>query len=92
MALAKAQSRNKGKAATTQVLFNVQNHRVEPLLNVADYFCWAIQRFFERGEVRYYNFLKDRVSLIVDLYDSSRYLNSGNYYSPKNPLTAANKI
>lgn len=91
-ALTKAQNRNKGKALTTQVLFNVQNHRVEPLLNVADYFCWAVQRVFERGEVRYYNFLKDRVSLVVDLYDSARYLNSGNYYSPKKPLTITNKI
>jgi hypothetical protein len=91
MALTKAQTQNKGKSVTTQVVFNVQNHRVEPLINVADYFCWSIQRVFERGELRYYNFLKDRVSLIVDLYDSKNYFNSQNYYTPKRPLTAANK-
>jgi hypothetical protein len=92
LALEKAQSRNKGREVTTDVLFNVQNHRVEPLLNVADYFCWSIQRVFERGEVRYYNFLKDQISLVVDLYDSSHYEHSNNYYSPKKPLTAANKL
>jgi hypothetical protein len=92
MALEKAQSRNKGREVTTEVLFNVQNHRVEPLLNVADYFCWSIHRVFERGEVRYYNFLKDQISLVVDLYDTSRNQNSDNYYSPKKPLTVTNKI
>lgn len=92
LALMKAQTRNKRKAATTQVVFNVQNHRVEPLLNVADYFCWSIQRVFERGELRYYNFLKDRVSLVVDLYDSKNHPHSQNYYTPKKPLTAANKV
>lgn len=92
MALEKAQSRNKGRELTTEVLFNVQNHLVEPLLNVADYFCWAIQRVFERGEVRYYNFLKDQISLVVDLYDTTRFQNSDNYYSPKKPLTTAHKV
>jgi len=92
LALEKARNRNKGKAVRTEVLFNVQNHRVEPLLNVADYFCWSIQRIFERGEVRYYNFLKDRISLVVDLYDSTRSHDSGNFYSPKNPLTTTNKV
>ena len=92
LALEKAQSRNKGKDVTTAVLFNVQNHRAEPLLNVADYFCWSIQRVFERGEMRYYNFLKEQISLVVDLYDATRYQNSGNYYSPKKPLTILNKV
>lgn len=92
LALEKAKARNRGKTVTTSVLFNVQNHRAEPLLNVADYFCWATQRVFERGEVRYYNFLSGQMSLIVDLYDSTKYQNSGNYYTPKNPLTAANKV
>ncbi|MCK6691267.1 MAG: hypothetical protein L6Q97_04105 [Thermoanaerobaculia bacterium] len=92
LAREKARHRNKGKAETTNVLFNVLNHRVEPLLNVADYFCWSVQRVLERGEVRYYNFLQDQISLVVDLYDSANYRNSGNYYTPKNPLTAANKL
>jgi hypothetical protein len=92
LALEKAQDRSKGKDLTTEVLFNVQNHRVEPLLNVVDYFCWSVQRVFERGEVRYSNYLKDQISLVVDLYDSANYKKSGNYYSPKRPLSASNKV
>jgi hypothetical protein len=64
----------------------------EPLLNVADYFCWALQNVFEKGEVRFYNFLKEKISLVVDLYDVEKYESSKNYYGPKNPLTAENKI
>lgn len=50
------------------VVFNVQNHRTEPLLNVADYLCWVVQRVFERGEMRYYNFVQDKIKLVVDLF------------------------
>lgn len=93
-ALQKAISRNskKGKTPATKVVFNVQNHLTEPLLNVSDYFCWSIQRLFERGETRYYNFLKDKISLVVDLYDTANYANSGNYYTEKKPLTKANML
>ena len=76
----------------SQVVFNVQNHHSEPLLNVADYFCWAVQRVFERGETRYYDFLQDRISLVVDLYDSDKYEGSRNYYRKGNLLTTENKL
>ncbi len=93
-ALNKAISRNskKSKHAATKVAFNVQNHLTEPLLNISDYFCWSIQRLFERGETRYYNFLKDKISLVVDLYDFANYPNFGNYYTVKRPLTKGNKL
>jgi hypothetical protein len=74
------------------VVFNVQNHRTEPLLNVADYLCWSVQRVFERGEMRYYDFLGDRIRLVVDLYDTTKYKGSLNYYRGKRRLTAENKI
>ena len=73
-------------------MFNVQNQITEPLLNVADYFCWAIQRVLERGEMRYYNFLQEKISLIVDLYDSEKYSGNKNYYNERNLLTAKNKL
>lgn len=76
----------------TEVVFNVQNHITEPLLNIADYFCWAIYRVFERGETRYYNFLADKVSLVIDLYNSANYEGWKNYYNPQNKLTANNRI
>jgi len=74
------------------VVFNVQNQISEPLLNISDYFCWAVQRVFEKGEIRFYDFLKDKISLVIDLYDKGNYKNWKNYYSPKNPLTTKNKL
>jgi len=80
------------KDVQTNVVFNVTQPIQEPLLNVADYFCWAIQNVFEKGEIRFYNFLKEKISLVVDIYDVEKYENWKNYYTPKNPLTAENKI
>lgn len=81
------------REAKTRVVFNVNYPTKDPLLNLADYFCWTIQRVFERGEVRYYNYLKERIKVVIDLYDTERYERWKNYYDSKsNPLTAENKI
>ncbi|MEP7170275.1 MAG: DUF3800 domain-containing protein [Bacteroidota bacterium] len=75
------------------VAFNVTMPVQEPLLCVADYFCWAVQRVYETGEVRFYDFLSEKISLVVDLYDTSKFEGWKNYYTPKkNPLTEQNKI
>lgn len=76
----------------SRVVFNVQTPRTEPLLNVADYLCWAVQRVFERGEMRHYEFVREKISLVVDLYDSANYEHSRNYYTKNRPLTTANKL
>lgn len=57
-----------------------------PLLQASDYVLWTIQRAYEKGEYRYYNFLKEKIKLIHDVFDFKKYPN--NYYSPKNPLEA----
>jgi Protein of unknown function (DUF3800) len=74
------------------IVFNVTQPRQEPLLTIADYFCWSVQRVFETGETRFYDYLKEKVSLVIDLYDTSKYAGWNNYYNPKNPLTSENKI
>lgn len=96
-ALEKARKRMSKKWAEKdlrcEVVFNVQNQLTEPLLNIADYLCWPVQRVFEKGETRYYDFARNQIKLAVDLYDSTRYTGSKHYYTPtKNPLTAENKI
>ncbi|WP_298763144.1 DUF3800 domain-containing protein [uncultured Polaribacter sp.] len=84
---------NKDKESKTEIVFNVNYPTKDPLLNLVDYFCWTIQRVFERGEIRYYNYIKDQVVLVVDLYDSNKYEGWKNYYdNRKNPLTSKNKI
>ncbi len=82
------------KQQKTKVVFNVLDQINEPLLNIADYFCWAIQNVFEKGNLRYYNFLHEKISTVVDLYDFDSYGKKGwpNYYGKNNPLTSKNKI
>ena len=77
---------------SSEVVFNVQTPRTEPLLSVPDYLAWTVQRVFERGETRHYDFMRERISLVVDLYDAEKYEGSRNYYTPKRPLTAENKL
>lgn len=85
-------SNNTDKEIFSQIEFNIQNHTNEPLLNIADYFCWAIQRVFELGETRYYDFISDKISKVVDLYDTTKYKNWGNYYGINNKLSSNNII
>jgi hypothetical protein len=96
LALTKAVERFEKKWSVDEisslVAFNVQNHQTEPLLNVADYLCWSVQRVFEKGETRYYDFLGDKIRVVVDLYDSAKYEGSLNYYRGKRRLGAENKI
>ncbi len=95
-ALSKAHGRASRRHAqnhlTSEVVFDIQTHLTEPILNVADYLCWSVQRVFERGETRYYDFIQDKISLVVDVYDEAGYKGSRNYYRKNHLLTADNKI
>ncbi len=70
-----------------QLGFNVQSQRTEPLLNVADYLCWAVQRVFERAESRYYDFIADKAMAVLDLYGHGKKRSRRVRYSPLNPLS-----
>lgn len=65
-------------------LFN-KIHKI-PLLQAADYVLWTIQRAYEKGDFRYYNFLKEKINLVHDIFDFEKY--PKNYYNQKNPLEA----
>lgn len=84
--------KNESKSIKAQVSFNVQPYTKEPLLSIADYLCWSVQRVFETGETRFYDYMQDKISLVVDLYDRENYSGGKNYYTSKNPLTIKNKI
>ena len=75
---------------TSTIRILIQQNSEEPLLQAADYLLWTIQRAYERGEFRYYNFLKDKICLVYDIFDK-RYYNNKNhslFYTQKNPLEA----
>jgi hypothetical protein len=46
-----------------------QTPKGEPCLSVIDYMNWAVQRAYIRGEMRYYNYMDDKVSMLFDIYD-----------------------
>jgi hypothetical protein len=56
-------------------------------LQAVDYFLWALQRVFERGEDRYWEYISAKASLVHDV-DDVRTREYGVYYTKENPLTA----
>lgn len=50
-----------------KVVFNVQQPATEPLINIADYFLWALQRKFEKGESGYADYLAPRTRSVLEL-------------------------
>ena len=55
--------------APAETVFNIQFPTTEPIINLADYFLWALQRKMERGENRYFDFIKSRIGVISMLYN-----------------------
>lgn len=55
-------------------------------LQTIDYVLWAVYRVFVKDEMRYYNYIKDKISFIVDIFDVDRYGGSKNMYTPDRPL------
>jgi hypothetical protein len=59
-----------------------------PGLQAVDYFLWALQRFYERREDRFLNYLWPAFRLVHDL-DDTRQAQYGVYYTQKKPLILA---
>ena len=55
-------------------------------LQAVDYFLWALQRFYEKGEDRFWKFVWPRVRLVHDL-DDTREHSFGTIYTAQKPLT-----
>ena len=34
-----------------------------------DYVLWAVQRAFEKGEMRYFEYMREKIELVWDVYD-----------------------
>ena len=55
-------------------------------LQAADYFLWALQRLYERGEERFLRYVWPSISLVHDVDDTSE-APYGVYYNQRSPLT-----
>ncbi len=68
----------------TQVTIYPQRPEGEPCLQVVDYILWAVQRLFNRKEDRYFKYVKNKISFVLDLYDFEKY--PRNFYNRRNIL------
>jgi stress-induced morphogen len=66
----------------SQISTNPQSPSGEPCLQIIDYMNWAVQRIFVKGDSRFYNFVEEKISFLVDIYDFNKY--PKNFYSKKN--------
>ena len=87
-ALGRARSRFEaqwGKPVTAVVSARQSNPAREAALQAVDYFLWALQRRYERGEARFLELIWHKVGLVhaVDEIDRDAY---GTYYTKKKPL------
>lgn len=83
---AKRRFREKWKVASVAPIEVIASDPVRTTcLQATDYFLWATQRCFERGEHRFVDLLQPQISLIIDR-DDNRKSDAGEYYTWKNPI------
>jgi hypothetical protein len=68
----------------TQTVVQAQTPIGEPCLSIVDYANWAVFRAFTRKEMRYFETIREKVSLLIDLYDKKNYPH--NWYTKKKPF------
>lgn len=54
----------------------------EACLQVIDYINWAVQRAYTKSDIRFYKFIEDKISYLVDIYDTDKY--PKNFYNRRN--------
>lgn len=57
------------QATSTNVTVETASSANEPLLQAADYAIWSVQRAFERREMRYFDYIRDKIEMVWDIYD-----------------------
>jgi hypothetical protein len=80
--------RRTGITRRSQIQVSAASPKDDACLQAVDYFLWALQRLYERGEDRYAELLWPAFRFIGDL-DDTRLKLYGRYYTQKAPLTRA---
>jgi len=72
---------------STQLNVETLSSSQDFMLQVVDYANWAVHRAFEKGEMRYFNFLRDKFELVRDEFDTRKYSGGCNFYDrDRNPF------
>lgn len=79
-----------GKENKNNIRVFLQQPSHIPLLQVADYILWAVFQVYEHGEFRYFNFLREKIKLVHDIFDVKSNQFYGTFYTDKNPLDKKN--
>lgn len=60
----------------------------EIVLQAVDYGMWAVQRAFEKGELRYFEYLRSKIEVVWDIFDFKKIENKGSvvYDRKRNPF------
>ena len=77
----------KGKeiCSENEIRIFVQQPSEQPLLQAIDYILWTVFRAYEKGEFRYFDFMKDKIKLVHDVFDPSGSF-YGTFYTEENIL------
>lgn len=70
------------KKIESTIKISPQSPSGEPCLQVTDYVNWAVQRAFIKLDMRFFNFIEEKIKYLVDIYDTDKY--PQNFYSSKN--------
>lgn len=76
----------KGLSEYSEIEISPTLSRNEPCLQAVDYLLWALQRLYEKDEIRYFEYLREYYKLVIDIDDTSRH-RYGEYYNSSNPIT-----
>ena len=79
-----------GITASSPIEIRAGEPKAVVCLQAADYYLWAVQRLFERGEDRFLQLVWSQVGLVHDV-DDTRLKDYGVYYTQANPLTAESR-
>jgi hypothetical protein len=77
-----------GVRTKTTIRIRASTPRESSGLQAVDYFLWALQRLYEKGEDRFWEVVRSQAKLVYDV-DDTRTSAHGVYYTPSNPLTLA---
>lgn len=61
------EKKHKADLSGTNFQVEMQSFKGEPCLSIIDYMNWAVYRAYTKGEMRYYDFVSERVSLLRDV-------------------------